>query len=338
MATPCWIGRTSDRQHRRDDEGEFGAAAPPDVDHRRDPHDAQRDEQQHAGERRVRHMREQAAAERRPARARGRRRRARRAARRRRSRRRPRCAAGWRRRGKAPMKAGEQIGRAEADEVAVDVGAAGRIGNEAARRRRGLHHDDERDDQRERRDLRQIGERDLRDQPNAASRPRSPRASRRRALRAPGRRPATVASASPISAPGKRGLRRSLASMIASTPRPMPSVGEIGLRRGAPASATTCATSEPLRRRDAEQRRRLADDDVAGDAGEKAGGDRDRQQIGDEAEAERRRRAPRIEADAERQRRRVGGVMRRAGSSPAAPARRRRSARWSNRRRPTSGG
>ena len=108
-----------------------GARAASHVGHDADADDAQRDEQQHPGERRVRHMRKQTAAEQRKRRARAPRqtsapsweappvsaddRRARRA----------------RVDRKGAEKAGQQIGRADADEVAVDVGAAGGIVDEA---------------------------------------------------------------------------------------------------------------------------------------------------------------------------------------------------------------
>ncbi len=122
---------------------------------------------------------------------------------------------------------------------------------------------------------------------------------------------AIAASASPISAPGKRGLRRSPDKHQRQHEQAEAERRQAGLAERA-GERDDLGDERAAGRRDADERRRLADDDVPGDAGEKAGGDRNRQQIGDEAEAERAAERQR-EADAERQRRRVGGVMRRAG-------------------------
>ena len=63
MPTPCSIGSTTIASIVATIEREFGRAAPPDVDHTPARDDALRDEQQHAGERGMRHMREHIAAE-----------------------------------------------------------------------------------------------------------------------------------------------------------------------------------------------------------------------------------------------------------------------------------
>jgi hypothetical protein len=127
-----------------------------------DADDPQRHEQQHPGERGMRHARQQIAAEKRQ---RERERRADEGA----GLRNPAgflCDRRGRRTGvdgKSAGETGQQIRGAAADEVAIDVGAEIGIRDETARRSGGLHHDDDADDQRERRDLAKGGKRKMRD-------------------------------------------------------------------------------------------------------------------------------------------------------------------------------
>ena len=237
--------------------------------------------------------------------------------------------------GKGADHAGQQIGRAQADEVAVDVGAAGRVGDEAARRRRRLHHDDDGDDQRQRRDLREIVE------PGAGKREFRRRA-RHRAERGdaaqlqPQRDDERGGEPQPDQRAGKARIDAFARQHDREHAKADAERGQIG-RAEACGERGDLRDQSPPRRLEAEQRRRLADEDVTGDSREESRGDRDRQQVGDEAETKDAGSHER-QADAEREHRRVGGVMRRAARSPAAPALRRRSARSSNRRRPTAGG
>ena len=259
------------REHGGDDEREFGAAAPPDVDHRPDPEDALSDEQQHAGKRRVRHMGEQPAAERRQ--------RQREAGADKRAELRSAAGLGDDRRArragverKGAEKAGEQVGGAEADEVAADVGADRRIGNETARRRRGLHHDDERDDDGERRDLRQVGERHLR-----------PTEPQRRPLDGSERRDAAPVEPKDGDCRGgerqpDQRARKARAQALAHKHQRRHEQAKAERRQAGLAERSgerdDLDDKRARRRRDAEEGRRLADDNVSGNAGEETGGDR----------------------------------------------------------------
>ena len=88
-----------------------------------------------------------------------------------------------------------------------------------------------------------------------------------------------------MSAPGKRGLTLSPTSMIASTPRPIANV------QGLAARSARDKKQGLLNKRtviwfDAQHRGRLQNENMAGDAEEKAGRHRNGQKVSDEAELE----------------------------------------------------
>ena len=147
------------RNDGREDQQEFGAASFPHVDHRANPHDAQRDKEKNASQRRARNVGDRACAEyeyakRQPG---GDKARELRGA----------AALGddggaWRARinRERACDTGQKIGDADAEKVAADIGIE--PARKGACRRSGLHHDDQGDDDGERPDGTEVGERDQR--------------------------------------------------------------------------------------------------------------------------------------------------------------------------------
>ena len=87
-----------------------------------------------------------------------------------------------------------------------------------------------------------------------------------------------------MSAPGNRGPMLSPTSMIASTPRPIVKVHGLAAEARAMRDRA-CSSQRTGIRLHAEHRGRLQNENMAGDADEKAGRHRNGQKIGDEAEA-----------------------------------------------------
>ena len=172
---------------------------------------------------------------------------------------------------------------ADADEVAIDIRRLVGIRHERPRRRRGLHHDDDGDDQRQRHQLqpsadRNVGngkrrqrDRDIaenRDAPAFKSQQHDGRGGRRpgrSARRECGRRSAPKSR----SAPARQGRCTSVNRLVC---------GSCSARVARRCSIGPSGDGQP------EDGRQLRDQDVHRDAGEKADGHRDRQQIGDPAE------------------------------------------------------
>ena len=120
-----------------------------------------------------------------------------------------------------------------------------------------------------------------------------------------------AAAISPSRAPGMRASIRSAIAISASTPRPMPSAkglacGSCSSRVARRCSIAPCGEGKP------EDGRHLRDQDVNGDAGEKADRDRDREQIGDPAKTENAA-GDQHETDHQRQRAGKRRIFRRAG-------------------------